>query len=207
MPTSTAILCAARPLRNQAFRCNKPQDDYSVHYTEEERRLGKEGKHLFMPPCKVCGEEDSHKSHNGYGVPELRAMGHHKYEAMQPGDGRPDWPEYFTTIAEAVAQRATCLRAKVGAVIVSQDNRILATGYNGSPTGEPHCLDVGCDVVDGHCQRTQHAEINAVAYAARYGVPIAGSHLYLWISSGATVATVCRECAKVLRAAGVSFDA
>ncbi len=119
---------------------------------------------------------------------------------------RPDWDAYFMGIAEAVAQRATCPRAKCGAVIVSRDNRILATGYNGSTAGESHCFDVGCLVIDGHCQRTQHAEINAVAYAARYGVAVDDSRLYLWISGGATVDTTCRECAKVLRAAGVSFN-
>lgn len=126
-------------------------------------------------------------------------------------DKRPDWDQYFTGIAQAVAQRATCTRAMVGAVIVSPDNRVLATGYNGSTSGEPHCIDVGCDLVDGHCQRTQHAEINAVAYAARYGVAIGGAHLYLWIGTrtndvAPTVANVCRECAKVLRAAGVHFN-
>lgn len=121
--------------------------------------------------------------------------------------GRPDWPEYFSGIAEAVSRRATCPRASVGAVIVSSEHRILATGYNGSAPGEPHCIDIGCDVVDGHCQRTQHAEVNAVAYAARNGVSVAGGHLYLWIGGVAnpTVATVCRECAKVLKAAGVTW--
>lgn len=121
-------------------------------------------------------------------------------------DPRPSWDEYFTGIAEAVAQRATCNRAKVGAVLVSADHRILATGYNGSAPGEPHCIDVGCDVVDDHCQRTQHAEVNAVAFAARHGVRIAGSRLYLWINSDGTATTVCRECAKVLKAAGVTWQ-
>lgn len=125
-------------------------------------------------------------------------------------DPRPNWNIYFTGIAEAVAQRATCNRAKVGAVIVSPEHRIVSTGYNGSAPGDDHCIDVGCDLVDGHCQRTQHAEVNAVAFAARHGVSIVGCRLYLWIGGveggEPTVATVCRECAKVLKAAGVTWQ-
>lgn len=110
---------------------------------------------------------------------------------------RPSWDAYFTGIAEAVSLRASCPRASVGAVIVTEDNRIAATGYNGAPTGERHCLDVGCDMADGHCQRALHAEVNAVAWAARHGTSIAGGRLYVHGRG------VCRECAKVLRAAGV----
>lgn len=116
---------------------------------------------------------------------------------------RPDWPAYFTAVAEAVAQRASCPRAKVGAVIVSGDNRILATGYNGAPSGEPHCLDIGCDMEDGHCQRAIHAEVNAVTHAG--GSSLKGSRLYLHYYGERQQGVVCRECAKVLRAAGVSF--
>lgn len=74
---------------------------------------------------------------------------------------RISWPEYFLGIAAVVATRATCPRRRVGAVIV-QNNRILSCGYNGSAPGEPHCDDVGCDMVDGHCKRTIHAERNAL---------------------------------------------
>ena len=58
---------------------------------------------------------------------------------------RPSWDEYFMTITRQVADRSTCLRAKVGAVIV-RDRNILATGYNGSPAGLPHCLDAACAI-------------------------------------------------------------
>src|SRR4028118_148388 len=72
---------------------------------------------------------------------------------------RPSWDEYFTRIAHEVATRSTCPRLAVGAVIV-RDKRILTTGYNGSPSGMPHCDDVGCliRIVDGRegCQRTLH---------------------------------------------------
>lgn len=56
---------------------------------------------------------------------------------------RPSWDETFSRIAEIVAERATCSRRKVGAVLV-QDNRIVSTGYNGAPSGAPHCIDGGC---------------------------------------------------------------
>ena len=112
---------------------------------------------------------------------------------------RPNWDTYFYKIAVAVSMRASCPRAMVGAVIVSGDNRILATGYNGAPAGKPHCYDVGCTIEDGHCQRALHAEVNAVAWAARAGVSIQGSRIYV------AGRTVCRECQKVLTAAGVSY--
>ena len=78
-------------------------------------------------------------------------------------DTRPSWDKYFIEIAERVASRSTCLRLKVGAVLVAEDNRILATGYNGSPKGTPHCIDVGClKNEEGRCVRTIHAEVNAI---------------------------------------------
>ncbi|KKL26258.1 hypothetical protein LCGC14_2397100 [marine sediment metagenome] len=118
---------------------------------------------------------------------------------------RPGWDSYFLSIAKVVSTRSTCPRASVGAVVVSEDNRILSTGYNGSPSGEPHCIDVGCDMVDDHCQRTLHAEVNAIAYAARAGVSLRGSRLYLY--SDPDSYGVCRECEKVRKAASVSLAA
>lgn len=72
---------------------------------------------------------------------------------------REGWDEYFMNTAYHVASRATCPRLQVGAVLV-KDKRIKATGYNGAPPGKLHCIDVGCRMVDGHCTRTTHAEIN-----------------------------------------------
>jgi dCMP deaminase len=78
-------------------------------------------------------------------------------------DTRPNWDEYFLDIAEKVSSRSTCLRLKVGSVLVAEDNRILATGYNGSPKGTPHCIDAGClKNEEGRCIRTIHSEINAI---------------------------------------------
>ena len=117
---------------------------------------------------------------------------------------RPSWDEYFMAITAEVAKRSTCTRAQVGALIV-RERSILATGYNGSPTGMPHCLDVGCLVYESHtpdgnieenCFRTIHAEINAIAQAARNGASIAGADVYV-------THTPCIHCLKVLVNTGV----
>jgi dCMP deaminase len=118
---------------------------------------------------------------------------------------RPTWDEYFMTITREVAQRSTCLRAKVGAVIV-RDRNILATGYNGSPAGFPHCVDVGCLVyrsenpggeIEENCFRTIHAEINAIAQAAKNGAAIRGASIYV-------THTPCIHCFKVLVNTGIT---
>ena len=98
---------------------------------------------------------------------------------------RPSWDEYFLEIANLVATRSTCLRRKVGAVIV-KDKRILATGYNGAPRGLPHCLDIGClreKLNIPHGERHElcrgiHAEQNAIIQAATSGTNIDRSILY-----------------------------
>jgi dCMP deaminase len=74
---------------------------------------------------------------------------------------RSDWDTYFLEIARAVAKRSTCPRLNVGCVI-TLNNKILTTGYNGSSPGEKHCDEVGCHIVDNHCKRTIHAETNAL---------------------------------------------
>ena len=116
---------------------------------------------------------------------------------------RPGWDRYFHMIARAVSERASCPRAKVGAVIVDVEHRILSTGYNGAPSGERDCLSYGCNIEGDHCQRAIHAEVNAVAYAARAGISIKGSTLYVYSSRGDRP---CRECLKVLTAAGVRLS-
>ena len=117
---------------------------------------------------------------------------------------RPNWNEYFLNIAKEVASRSTCPRASVGAVIV-KDNRILSTGYNGAPPGEPHCTDVGCLMENNHCERTIHAETNAVAQAAKFGVSVDGATLYCWSirhSTGEPVES-CIKCTQVMKSAGI----
>ena len=87
------------------------------------------------------------------------------------------WHEYFMNIAVQVSERGTCDRKRVGCILV-KDKRILATGYNGSIVGSTHCDDEGHLMEDGHCIRTVHAEINALAQCAKYGVSCDGSIAY-----------------------------
>lgn len=108
---------------------------------------------------------------------------------------RTDWNDYFMDIAQQVATRATCDRAHVGCVIV-RENRILVTGYNGSPPGIEHCDDAGHLLVDTHCVRTVHAEQNAICDAARRGVSLRNATAYL-------THYPCLTCTKLLVSAGV----
>ena len=90
---------------------------------------------------------------------------------------RIGWDVYFMRMANFVATRSTCDRKHVGAVIV-RDKRVIASGYNGSLPGLPHCDDVGHDMHNGNCVRTVHAEVNAIAQAARYGTSLDGAAIY-----------------------------
>ena len=118
---------------------------------------------------------------------------------------RPSWPVYFMRIAQLVAERSTCLRRHVGAVIVAE-NRILATGYNGAPNGVRHCSEVpgGCmraarDIPSGERQelcRGLHAEQNALLQAVAFGVSTRGSVVYCTHQP-------CITCAKMLINAGI----
>ncbi|MDD4363671.1 MAG: cytidine/deoxycytidylate deaminase family protein [Atribacterota bacterium] len=98
---------------------------------------------------------------------------------------RPSWDQYFLKIAELVASRSTCLRRKVGAIIV-KEKRILTTGYNGAPRGLKHCAEIGClrekqQIPSGKQQelcRGLHAEQNAIIQAAMHGISIEGSYIY-----------------------------
>lgn len=104
--------------------------------------------------------------------------------------------EYFLKMADVVRERGTCPRLAVGSVLV-KDGMVLSTGYNGAPRGLPHCIDVGCRIVDGHCARVVHSEVNAILQAAYHGIPTAGSTLYTQYLS-------CEHCAKALVNAGVT---
>lgn len=122
--------------------------------------------------------------------------------------GRPDWDSYFLNIAEAVALRADCTRRRVGAVIVNEDFRIVSTGYNGAPSGEPGCLtENACprgrsnvapgssyDTGEGACIAV-HAEQNALLYAGRDFC--IGATLYITDEP-------CDGCWRFIRASGVS---
>ena len=111
---------------------------------------------------------------------------------------RMPWPDYFMRIAHLVSERSTCIRRKVGAVAV-KDNRILATGYNGTPSGVAHCSDVGCirdklGVPSGQKHelcRGLHAEQNVIIQGAVHGVVLEGSEIYCTTQP-------CLICAKML---------
>lgn len=119
-------------------------------------------------------------------------------------DTRPSWDEYFMDITRRVATRSTCLRRAVGAILV-HDKRIIASGYNGGPSGFAHCLDIGClreklGIPSGQQHelcRGIHAEQNAIIQAARYGVSIEGSVLYCTTQP-------CTQCTKMLINAGIT---
>ena len=116
---------------------------------------------------------------------------------------RPDWDSYFMEIASIVSKRSTCTRRSVGALIV-KDKRILATGYNGAPTGLKHCMDLGClreqmKIAPGERHelcRGLHAEQNAIIQAAYHGVTINRAHLYC-------THLPCSICIKMLINAGI----
>jgi len=117
---------------------------------------------------------------------------------------RPTWDQYFINIMKTVSERATCDRGKSGAVLV-KDNRILLTGYVGSPAGFEHCDEVGHmmkkvthedGTTSSHCVRTIHAEQNIICHAAKFGIATEGSTLYCKM-------VPCRTCAMLLIACGI----
>lgn len=110
---------------------------------------------------------------------------------------RPIWSEYFLRMASVSSTRSTCVRAKVGCVLVDGDHNIVTTGYNGSPSGLPHCDEVGCLEHDGHCKRATHAERNALLQAARKGSSTAGCTAYV-------THRPCLDCFRDLISAGVT---
>jgi dCMP deaminase len=117
---------------------------------------------------------------------------------------RPSWDEYFMKICDDVAERSTCKRHNFGAVIV-RNKRILATGYNGAPSGLPHCLEIGClrdelGIPSGtkhEICRGVHAEQNAIIQCALHGVSSKDSIMYV---NGIP----CKICAKMMINAGIN---
>jgi dCMP deaminase len=109
---------------------------------------------------------------------------------------RISFEEYFMRMALLASERATCERLKVGSVIV-KDKNILATGYNGSASGETHCIDEGCLMRDGHCIRTIHSEQNALIQCAKRGVAVEGATIYV-------THFPCLHCTKSLITAGIA---
>lgn len=105
------------------------------------------------------------------------------------------WQKRFADLARFWAQYMTCDRAQVGAVIV-RDKRVIASGYGGAPSGSVTCDEVGHAMLHGHCVRTVHAEMNAIAQAARYGPALDGCDMYVTVMP-------CWNCAKMIAAVGI----
>ena len=108
---------------------------------------------------------------------------------------RISWDEYFMAQSHLLSLRSTCSRLSVGATIV-KDKRIIAGGYNGSIKGDEHCIDVGCKVIEGHCVRTIHAEINAILQCSKFGVCTEGATIYV-------THFPCLNCTKSIIQAGI----
>lgn len=114
---------------------------------------------------------------------------------------RPDWNTYYLNMLPLVAARSTCLRRQIGAIL-TVNNRIIGTGYNGPPPGYPHCEQCIKDI-KGYASGTHqlecpasHAELNAIAHCARHGVQTNGAHLYISV-------TPCSYCAKIIVQSGI----
>lgn len=154
----------------------------------------------------------------GCGQP-MSALVHHlinKGETLPKGTSRFTRVDMLMAVTEIVRRRATCNRGQVG-VVIAREGRIISSGYNGSPPGMPHCLDVGCDELtlyeDGDpgnktigelgakhelgCQRTIHAEANAIVWAARDGASTLGASMY-------STHSPCRACAMLIVSAGIA---
>lgn len=108
---------------------------------------------------------------------------------------RISWDQYFMAQSHLLALRSTCTRLTVGATIV-RDKRIIAGGYNGSIAGGTHCIDEGCYVIDNHCVRTIHAEMNALLQCSKFGVPTAEAEIYV-------THFPCLHCCKAIIQAGI----
>jgi len=117
---------------------------------------------------------------------------------------KPNWDEYFLNFLDIIAKRATCDRGYNSALIVDSDNQIVASGYVGSPSKMPECNEAGHDfytmIYNGketkHCRRTSHAEMNAIAQAAKRGVSTNNCKIYVKM-------VPCWECAKLLVTCGI----
>nr|WP_106780036.1 ComE operon protein 2 [Lysinibacillus timonensis] len=108
---------------------------------------------------------------------------------------RITWDQFFMAQCHLLALRSTCARLAVGATIV-REKRIIAGGYNGSISGDEHCIENGCYVVDHHCVRTVHAESNALLQCAKYGTSTNGADLYV-------THFPCLQCTKSIIQAGI----
>ena len=110
---------------------------------------------------------------------------------------RPSFTETMFKIVLDLAERGTCPRLAAASVAVNDRYHILACGYNGAPRGMPHCIDVGCMMVDGHCVRTLHSEWNMICQAAYEGISLRGAKVFI-------TARPCQICVKMMIQAGIT---
>lgn len=161
-----------------------------------------------LKPCPRCGREGGIvHCPNCHVTPELiKDLKRFDYTQRDLERHR-----MFLEIAAVISKQSTCNRGSIGCVIV-QDRRIVSTGYNGAPSGQPHCTEVGCeelilwDPIDEDfrdfrdinlgCQRSIHAETNAVVFAAKFGVSVDGASMY-------STHSPCYTCAKLIVASGI----
>lgn len=108
---------------------------------------------------------------------------------------RIPWDQYFMAQSLLISTRSTCTRLAVGATIV-RNKRVISGGYNGSVSGDVHCSDEGCKVVDGHCVRTVHAEANAILQCAKFGASTEGADIYVSYFP-------CLQCTKMIIQSGI----
>lgn len=116
---------------------------------------------------------------------------------MARSNGRPSLDAVLMASAELWATRSTCNRLHTGAII-ARDGRILSTGYNGVPSGLEHCNHENPESTDESdaCYMAVHAEANAIAFAARMGIPIQGATMY-------ATHQPCSSCAQIIINAGI----
>lgn len=177
--------------------------DYETFIANEQREMNNSDPN--KQNLKTCIERADHVFLNNGTIPELHRQVARVLENIKSGiHHRPDWDTYFMELANTVAMRATCDRGRSGCVIV-KDKQILVTGYVGSPTGLPHCDEVGHlfrkyihedGSITNHCVRTVHAEQNAICQAAKRGIALEGSTLYCRM-------TPCRTCAMLIINCGI----
>lgn len=174
--------------------------DFDTFVANEQREMSSNDPN--KQNLKACIEAADFRFDNSGTIEELNAQVEHVLSQIM--HQRPTWDEYFMELADTAAKRATCDRGRSGCVIV-KDKQLLVTGYVGSPSGLPHCDDVGHlfhqtinpdGTVSNHCVRTVHAEQNAICQAARRGIALDGATLYCRM-------TPCRTCAMLIINCGI----
>jgi len=178
-------------------------DNVSFETFQQNEQREMDSKDENKQNIKACMQLSDFSFNNDGDIPTLRKQVEHVLDRIQ-NKTRPPWDKYFLEIVKTVAKRATCNRGRSGCVIV-KNKQILVTGYVGSPTGLPHCDEVGHlfrkqideeGNISNHCVRTVHAEQNAICQAAKRGIALDGATLYCTM-------TPCRTCAMMIINCGI----